>query len=654
MLATTCKTTARLRRAYVKRALLGALLALNLLLVLLLAMDRFAGKSIRGYVAQNRSELEARNGPFRRRPNSLSPYATNVINNQRFFSSLDRTAQLGPAYGEPTPAGVEQLPAPRALPPIRLRSPDVVGPGPYLVEEDAVQNGSSYLGGALDDATFEPVSFLDQTASRALMEGINGTEVNLLEMVAMALQRSHQVQVQRLNVGIERTRIQEESGLFDWNMFVSNALSDIRQPAAADIQSATDGRPFQGVLGSEAAVDNGDVEQFSFQHASGIRKATQTGGEITLNYERSDQESKDQLNIVEQGADQFVLRVSHELLRGAGRTTTLNRVIQADFAAAASYEDGLTQVANLMQQVSANYWGLLAARGEVLVRQQLLEDGIKVQQELSARRDIDAEENLIARTTAIVLDRRAQLTAAYQRLTEAQNQLLRLVNWEQLDIRNFEVHPVQRAVLQADLLDYDSELQVAIQNRPEVRSTLTRIDAAAQESQVTRNLLLPRLAAVIESRFFEIDESGPGEGVSAALNFEYPLGGNRSAKARNRRAQLELSRREVEYRDSVALVTFDVQQAYTQVRAAEKAVHLRRLQIDAATKDLVYQRARRRLVPQERSIPAFALDQLLNAQQTVGDARIAYLQTVSELNARLLDLLRAKGLLVQNTQFQAP
>jgi outer membrane protein TolC len=535
---------------------------------------------------------------------------------------------------------------PEFLPPVQLSLP---GGSPA----DAGQPGSSSVQKILEQAHFDANRLMGDTASAVLMKGIQATPINLLDLVGQALQRSHQIQVQRLNVGIETTRITEESGLFDWNLFVDNALSDIRQPADSDIQSATDQRPFQGVLGVGGGVGNGDLEQSSFQNRTGVRKAITTGGEITMNYERSDQQSQDALNVAEQGVDQFVLRVSHDLLRGAGRTTTLNRVIQAEFVSAATYEDGLSEVANLIQQVSDGYWQLLQARGEVLVRRQLLEDGIAVRGELNARKDIDAEPKLLARTLAVVIDRQAQLAASYQRLTEIQNQLLRLVNWAQLDIRHFEVLPIQEVVFETNLMEYDQELQIAFKNRPEVRSTLTRIDAASRELQVSRNQLLPRLAAVIESRFFEI-EGNPGEGVSAGLSFEYPLGGNRSAKARNRRAQLELAQSEVQYRDSVAQVTLDVQQAYTQVRAAENAMRLRRMQIDAASQDLAYQVARRRLVPQAGSIPAFDLDQLLNAQQVVADAKITYLIAVADLNAKLLNLLRAKGLLVERAQFQTP
>ena len=543
----------------------------------------------------------------------------------------------------PTPAMPETLPTPRLMEPNEA-SEFVETPSP----------NSNRMSTEERKKGLDPDDLLNRSAHSMLLGGKATTEVNLTDLIWASLQHSHQIQVQRLGVGVERTRVTEEVGQFDWNLFIDNAISDIRQPQNTNLGTAIDRRLFQGFLGNTGGGGAGgaDLEQSSFQHRSGVRKITKTGGELSINYERSDQVSEDSLGVQEQSVDQLVLRVSHELLRGAGKEVTLNRVIQADIAAATSYEESLAEVSGLVQEIAENYWELLRARGEVLVRKSLLEEGIEVRRELQARKNIDAEEKLIARTTATIADRRASLTEAYRLLIDSQNQLLRLVNWNVLDVRRFEVYPTQVAVIDSEVHDLDAELGVAFQHRPEVRAALARIDAASRENRVSRKQLLPRLAFVLESRFFDI-ENQDGEGVSAGLNFELPFG-NRTLRAQNRRAQLELARREVEYRDTIAQIESETRAAFNQVEVSQGILALREEQIEASERDLRYQEAKRRIAPDENSIPAFDLDQLLNAQQAVADAQIAFLEAATDLNVSLVELLRAKGLLVERLDFQAP
>lgn len=480
--------------------------------------------------------------------------------------------------------------------------------------------------------------------SSSLISDKQPIQIDLPNLIRLTLQNSHQVRVQRLGVGIERTNPTRADAEFDWNMFVENAFSRINQSEGANFASTIDQRNFQNFLDNGVASDD-QLIQTSFIERAGFRTLTRGGGELSLSAERSDLRSDGSAGVAEQGTTQLVFRLSHELLRGAGREATENTVVQAHLEAEVNAEEVFATVTELVQRAANAYWNLYFARGEVLVRRQLLDEGIRIREEMIGRSDIDAEVKLIARTTAAIEGRRAALSVAYQSLTNNQNELLRIVNAPEADLRFNELLPVQPAEVSPMLLDFPQELQQGLQNRGEVVAAITRISAATTQNRVAKNLLLPRLAMVLESRLFEIN-SDEGDAIAAGLTFEYPLG-NRSALAASRRAELELARRGAEYQDVVAQVENEIRVALAQVQTSMEVLRMRQQQIEAAEMDLAYQQERRRIAPVAGSIPAYNLDQLLSAQQAVANARVEYLDTVRNLNIGLLQLAQAKGVLIQ-------
>ncbi len=228
-----------------------------------------------------------------------------------------------------------------------------------------------------------------------------------------------------------------------------------------------------------------------------------------------------------------------------------------------------------------------------------------------------------------------------------------------------ELVPTQYPHLQYPGIGVRDSLITALYNRPEVNQSLQQIKAASLREQVAQKDLLPVLDAVLslytmglegESRMGRafVDQFSVGEpGYTAGLQFEVPLG-NRLAKARLLKRQLECQQYSLQLRQTVAALVEEVEVAVRDVDASFHETQAQYLAMQAAGTEIGYLEARWRLLPSEEQVAGIVLEDLLAAQERYGNAEFNFATAQVGYNISLANLNRATGILLKCLPVPSP
>ena len=221
-----------------------------------------------------------------------------------------------------------------------------------------------------------------------------------------------------------------------------------------------------------------------------------------------------------------------------------------------------------------------------------------------------------------------------------------------------ELIPIQYPHLQYPYIGVRDSLITALHNRPEVDQSLQQIKAASVREQVAQKDLLPVLDAVLsvyamglegDSRMGQafVDQFTTGEpGYTTGLQFEVPLG-NRLAKARLLKRQLECQQFSLQLKQTVAVLVEEVEIAVRNVDASFHEAQSQYLAMQAADTEIRYLEARWRLLPSEDQVAGIMLEDLLAAQERYGNAEFNFATALVAYNISLANWNRATGVLLK-------
>ena len=155
----------------------------------------------------------------------------------------------------------------------------------------------------------------------------------------------------------------------------------------------------------------------------------------------------------------------------------MNEVLVAFHDASAQRAESVGEIADHLNEVMTAYWDIFAARGALFASMENRQLAIEVLQELQARQDIDAEQNLLDQAEATIRQRELQINEANNDLARAQIRLVSLVNAPELlkNLQAIEIMPQVSPDLEARGLDIASRVNTAIQRRPEVADIIQQI-----------------------------------------------------------------------------------------------------------------------------------------------------------------------------------
>ncbi len=472
---------------------------------------------------------------------------------------------------------------------------------------------------------------------------VGTVELSLPRAVELAVQHNLDLATARLTPAISEQQLVQADAVFDAEVFAGVSYNDLDTP---------------GLAGGFVPGLSGDRQSEVLTLNTGIRKALKaTGGTVQL--ETTLARTNDQPSVT--GVAPFydadvLLTLQQPLLRNFGRDVATAQIQLAENAEAAAVEDFRGSTINLVDSVVQAYWNLLFARQQLLIQTKLLERTVDDRDRIQDRLEFDVSKVRFTEANSFVELRRADVIRARQQWRAASDALKRLMNAPELPLADESLivaadeplaEPISFSLLDA--------VTTALDNRPELRSAVFRIDDTLIRQRVADNAKLPVLDLVASVGLNGID-GDDGAGAYDQLNdgdyidyvlgldFLYPLG-NRSAEALFTQRTLERQQSLLDYQrlaqDAVLEVKDALRDIVTQFELIGAAQAARRAAADNLRAIQAQEDAGVALTPE------FLLDLKLSAQQRLADAETQEISALTGYMTAISELYRTQGTLLE-------
>jgi outer membrane protein len=505
---------------------------------------------------------------------------------------------------------------------------DYIGPAIKPSEPNAVsQQGAEKTG----------VASVEQSSIVAI-EPNGPLNITINEAVLISLEKNKSLVVQKLNPQISRTVEQQALAAFDPDFTASVSKGETRQktvpaPGAGSVDETT------RIFSAEAALS----------------EFLPTGTTIAL---RGSTEKLDNSLVAEQfAATRLGVDVTQPLLRGFGTTVNLVAVNQAKIDTKISQYELRGFVETLVAQVEETYWNYSLAQKSIEIYQQSLRIAEQQQKETEERINVGslAASELVAAKAEVAL-RKQNLIVAQNTLDQTRLNFVRLLNPGGEEMWNREIalrsEPQTPAI---ELGPVQSHVARGLQMRPEMNQARLLIDRDELDVVKTRNGLLPQL-----DLFITMGKTGYADSfddsarnifkkdydVLAGISLEYPPI-NRSARARNQRA--ELSRQQArEALDNLAqLVEVDIRGAYIQIISAEE-------QVAAAKASRELQEEKLRVETEKFNVGKSTYLLVAQTQRDFLQSQLTEIQAIIGFQVAVVEMHRLEGTLLLQSGISSP
>jgi len=397
--------------------------------------------------------------------------------------------------------------------------------------------------------------------------------------------------------------------------------------------------------------------------AAGLRKRTSHGGDLELAQKIGYHTSNSTFFLPhEQGNARLTFSFNQPLLNGAGKTYNCGRVVLAQVDSEIAWDQLAVQLRDHLLEVVRSYWRLYAERAIFVQRQRHLCRAREILEHLEARRSVDALDSQVLKAQAAVATREMELLRARTAIRNAESRIRALVNDPELkSFCDGELVPLQPPQVMLIDIPLGDALCTALHHRPELDEAARRVRAAQVRLDLSTNELKPVLNVVAEAYFAGLaggsnigqafaDQFGEGEpGYTLGVIGEIPLG-NRAARARYWRRQLEVRRLANELESTTEMLTAEVEIAVREVGATAREVESAQAALRATQGDVAYIDERWRMLPGDDQAASFLLQDLLDAQDRMADAERALVTAQVGYTLAHCALKRAMGTLLDCEQ----
>ena len=474
---------------------------------------------------------------------------------------------------------------------------------------------------------------------------------NTTKLVGLSLEKTIQTAVaNNLSVelasfapAISQSALTQAEAEFDWLFFASAQYQDSIIPQSGS-----------GFGGSTTFVRNASQ---SADGSVGVSRKLSTGGNLSLsndiNYTNVDSSFFGTPPIPNPAnASNITLGVTQPLLRGFGKQTNLAQINLARNAERSSVASLKSSLIDAASETEKAYWDLVLRYKELVIRSKLLDRGIKVRDDIKARRVQDARQAQVADAVARVERRRSDLLVARSNLRNASDRLKLLMNDPSLPVGS-EALIVPREDATSEPISYSllDAITNAVTNRPEMDIALLSIDDATIRQQVAKNQRLPKLELQAQARLLGFGDSfGDAYNDDDAtrfiddwllgLRFEQPVG-NRIGEAQYRQSRLERMQSVVAYRQTAQSIVLDVKVALNAIVTNNALIaqsNLSRVAQGEALRSLAVEKEFKNL---GYSVERLNLE--LNQQEALANAEISEAAALTNYNNAIVDLHKAMG-----------
>jgi outer membrane protein TolC len=261
---------------------------------------------------------------------------------------------------------------------------------------------------------------------------------------------------------------------------------------------------------------------------------------------------------------------------------------------------------------------------------------VEILQRLEDRLSVDAVQSQVLAARAAVTTRQAELNRAAMAVRNAESRIRTLVSAPRLfAATQTELIPASGPQNDLCAVMLRDALVTAMSHRPEVDRALLATKSAGVRLQMSEKELLPVLNLVLETYVAGLEgrsligraitnQFSTGEpGYTAGLTFEVPLG-NRAARARYDRRQLELHQVTNELRATMDTVMLEVELSHRELVTVFRDILAAYRAMAATQSEVDYMYDRWARLPGDDRSASFLLEDLLKAQDRLADAESAF------------------------------
>lgn len=534
---------------------------------------------------------------------------------------------------------------------VAFRSAEVKKTSDEISSAD-INSHESPLSSTLSESSVPTQEIAEETSSiwwsgevqKPLRPDANSVFVSLESLLVQALDHSTQIKVYADLPMIRATSIVEAEAAFDAAAFLDSRWDDQNDPVGNTLTTG----------GAPRYLNN------QLSAAAGLRKRTLSGGKVEVSERVGFQDTNSTFFVPDpQGTSKLVLNYTQPLMRGKGKTYNQSLTVLACIDKDVAEEEFSRQLQAHLLEVSRSYWGLYLERALLIQKRRSLERAETVQQLLQDRVELDAVKPQIQRATAEVATRKSDLIRAELAVENAEARLRALVNDSSLGdaVGNTELLPLDVPSGLPTQVNLSQSMTTALQIRPEVTQAIKQIKqikAGCVRKDISRNELLPSLNLITEAYLSGLQNNGSvgdaftdmfqvdGPSYSVGLQFEVPIG-NRAAKSRDERRQIELRQLQNQYQTTVHTLSQEVEVAVRELETAYSEMTSQKRAVDASAAQLEYLQKRWELLPGEEGGGALMLDNLLTAQERLVVAENAHTQASITYNLAIINHQRATG-----------
>jgi len=467
--------------------------------------------------------------------------------------------------------------------------------------------------------------------------------LSLEQAIKTAVGNNLDVELASYAPAISQSALTQAEAQFDWLFFASAQYQDSIIPQAGS-----------GFGGTTDFVRNASQ---SASGSVGVSRLTNTGTTIGLsndiNYTNVDSSFFGTPPIPNpSNSSNITLDLTQPLLRGFGREANMAQVNLARNAERSSVASLKSTLIGSAGDTEKAYWTLVLRYKELIIRSKLLERGIKVRDDIKARRVQDARQAQIADAVARVERRRSDLLIARTNLRNASDRLKQLMNDPALPVGSESlIVPRDDAIAEPISYSLVDAITTGLTSRPEMDIALLSIDDATIRQELAKNQRLAKLDLTAQARLLGFGDSfsdAYNDGQSnrflddwlLGIRFEQPIG-NRAGEAGYRQARLQRMQSVVGYRKAAQGVVLDVKNALNAVvtnNALIAQTTLSRVAQGEALRSLI--------VEKELTNAGYSVERLdleLNQQDSLANAEIAEAAAMVNYNSSVVDLYQAMG-----------
>jgi len=472
----------------------------------------------------------------------------------------------------------------------------------------------------------QPLLGLEATRGLSFKEALQTAAVKAPEIAAL-----------RADVDQRRAELLGEAAAFDWSVYADSAFNRDSTPVGSTLDGTTD-----------------RLRERTWDLQTGLRNLNRSGGELSLYHDFGYRRSNSSfLTPPTQGTGRVTAEYRQPLMRSAGEVYNTSRIAIAGSRQDQSEAQLSAGMENHLLRVAQAYWGLVLARGEVILARRALSRTSEIVDVMSRRQDVDVGRGQILRAQAAMATRQTDWTEATFEAQRAQERLLRLIHGEVQQFSGLEVVTTSTPTT----VEYGAtETASDLAQHPQVAAAQRAIQASTVELSMSFADLQPRLDLILSAysaglhgqgkfnRAYQKAWTDSEPGYSIGLNFDYPLG-NRRAIADRERSEAQLRRLQNQFQVIVSDVALNIRDRVIAVQKASSVLLQSADAFNIASQDLNHLQTRRELLADGSNIADLYLDALLRSQDRLSTAELRVLRSQVDLDAAMANLQHARGML---------